>query len=310
MNKYLLIIIGCLVSCHAMAQGRPFPIVDLPSSANSLAMGGTTTLREGGCYPYTQPCNIFMTNDTTISADYQLGYIDNAEYVNNYIWHTLTVTWRREKQAIGVGMRYLDMGKLKQNVDKNMKQMPPNSKCMYSVSFNMGYALQLNSNLSIYVTGALMSEKTLMTTNGCALNAGAAYSTHWHSMASSVALGIRNVGFYSYQNTTKMLTPLVYAGGNISLPTWSDQKLTITAEGGYYRGNGRVKNSGTLSIGTAYCVWRYLSLQMGAHWGDEDNYVAYGLNARFGKMTIETSMKTPITANVGKMYMAGVGLIF
>lgn len=310
MNKYLLIIIGCLISCHAMAQGRPFPIVDLPSSANSLAMGGTTTLREGGCYPYTQPCNIFMTNDTAMRADYQFGYIDNAEHVNNYTWHTLTMAWRHEKQALCVGMRYLDMGKLKQNVDKDMNQMPDNGKCMRSFSFDLGYALLLNSSLSVYATVALMSERTLLTTNGCALNTGAAFSSHWHNMAYTAALGIRNVGFYSYQNTTKMLTPLVYAGGNISLPTWGDQKLTVAAEGGYYRGNGRIKNSGTLSIGTAYSVCRYLSLQMGAHWGDEDNYVAYGLNARLGKITMETSMKTPITANVGKMYMAGVGLIF
>lgn len=308
MNKYLLIIIGCLVSCHAMAQGRPFPITDLPSSPRSLSMGGTTTLRDGGCYVYTQPSNIFMTQDTSMRADYQLGYIDNAEHVNNYTWHTLTMTWRREKQAVCVGMRYLDMGKLEQNVDKDMNQVPGNGKCMRSFSFDMGYALQLNSSLSVYATAALMSERTLLTTNGCALSTGAAYSSHWHNMAYTAALGIRNVGFYSYQNTTKMLTPLVFIGGNISLPTWGNQRLTVAAESGAYVGNGRVKSSCTLSMGAAYSVCRYLSLRMGTHWGDEDNYMAYGLGARLGKISIDTAIKTPVTANVGKMYMVGIGV--
>ena len=308
MNKHLLIVIGCLAPCLAMAQGRPFPIADLPSSPLSLGMGGITTLRDGGCYVYTQPSNIFMTEDTSVRADYHLGYINSAEHVNNYTWHTLAVNWRREKQAICVGVRYLDMGKLEQNVDEDMNQIPESTKCMHSSSFDMGYALRLNRVLSVYATAALMTERILLTTNGCALNTGAAYSTHWHNMACTAALGIRDVGFYSYQNITKMLTPLIYIGGNISLPTWGDQELTVAAGGGAYIGSGHVRSSGTLSLGAAYSVCRYLSLRMGAHWGDEDNYVAYGLGARFGKITVEAAMKSPVSANVGKMFMIGVGV--
>ena len=309
MNKYLLIVIGCLISCHTMAQGRLFPITDLPSSAHSLSMGGSTTLRDTGCCVYTQPSNIFMTEDTSMRADYQFGYIDNAEHVNNYTWHTLAMIWRRKKMALCIGMRYLDIGKLEQIVDKDMNLMPGNGKCMRSFSFDMGCALQLNSSLSVYATATLMSERTLLTTNGCALNTGAAYSTHWHNIAYTATLGVRNVGSYSYQNTTKMLTPLVYIGGNISFPTWGNQKLTVVAESGAYVGNGRVKSSCTLSMGVAYSVSRYLSLRIGTHWGDEDNYMAYGLGTRLGKITIEIAIKTPVTTNVGKMYMVGIGVI-
>lgn len=306
MKRFILFLVLCTFVLVGQAKGRRMAVLDMPASVQSLALGGSTMGHFSGSYIYTNPGAAFQTEQQTL-IDYSLLVVDEIDIHPLYL-HSLAASYRANNHLLMGGVQYYNQGKLPRILNEYMEWVG-NEQRLYSMRADLGYAYQ-GSVVQIYGSLGMATEQTTYQTTGLVTQLGANYRNRWHGMSYQLGLNVNQLGFVAYKNQQKMLSPLLQGGGSLECATWGTQIFSVYSQGGVYLPVNQTKASAVYSGGLSYAFLHRFACNMGAHGGDDDNYLSSGLSIQFQSFTVEASAKFALSDGLNNGYMMGMHLHF
>lgn len=302
-KKYYIFILFTTLATATMAQGRRMPLADVPISPYALSVGNATKGHVPGCYVYGSQATILYTPNGTSSAEYAFSLVDNA--TTNYTLHTVSAAHHFERNAIMGGLRYYSLGSIDRMVDINLQPVA-GPKHFYTYSAELGYAHSLSNHWSAYATMTIATEKIISTMNAYGVTFGGSYVGKWKTSDYMLGVSLSQLGIYSYNGKSGMLTPSVSGGGSLSTTIGHIHRLTILADGGVYLPTSEEKVAATFGGGIDYTLCGAYSLRVGGHTGEDDNYLSASMGVRIGIFTFDVAAKFALAQGLANMYMAGL----
>lgn len=287
----------------ASAQSRRMAILDMPASPQALALGSSALGANGGIYA-DPAVALFGTEATAI--DYNFALTDDNTGRTGL--HTISATHRTGNDMLLVGARYFAQGRLGREIDIDMKPVGDGRR-LYSYMADAGYGHRFGQ-VGVYGSVGIASEKTTLQTTACRLNLGAAWHGHAGRTQWIAGAAVRDLGFAVADNKNHALAPLAHAGGRLTVPTWGRQSLTAVIDGGAYLPLDDNKTAGTFGGGLAYSFARSLTIGVGAHTGDSDDFVGTGFSLKVGIVSISAAVKFAMSDGLDDVYMVGAGVSF
>lgn len=300
-KRHIITIAALAITLTATAQSRRMAIFDMPASPTSLSLGGAQLGAEGNIYA--DP-SLLITDEHKTNVDYSFGLVD-ADAGNMGI-HSLTASTRQGKNLLLLGARYYAQGKLDRELDIDMKPIG-DGRHLYSYQADAGYG-RIMGNVTVYGSLGIASEKTTDQTTAYRVNIGATYHGTIGKGTWQAGAAVRDLGFAVADNKSHALAPLAHAGGSITIPTFTNQKLTAVVDGGAYLPLDDNDKEGTFGGGLAYSFADKLSLRAGAHTGSHDGYVGAGLGVRLGIVKVNAAAKFALGDGNSNIYMIGAGI--
>lgn len=303
-RNQLLFIFICLV-LNLEAQSRILPIIELPSGAKAIGLGGSKIGNTGNASIYGNPTAIFYNHRNSI--DYSFGVIP-TDSKNTYVFHSLSVGYKKNKNAFFVGGRYLSLG----NSRDFMEAYADKKLSFYSHSLDVGYAYAANKSTSFYSSIAYVNEKTFVLTHALRFNVGSYfYGEHIlaeKTMNYAIGISISNIGKYFYQEENGFLSPKASIGGTFLFPFSSNQEMTTCVQSNFFIPVSNSKFSSSTSVGIDYSFRKKYSIRVGGSLGDNDNFFAAGLGIKYRKIDVNVGAKLPFRKEVSNIYMFGLAL--
>ncbi len=305
-NLFLLVMM-CVV-LHTKAQSRILPVLETPSSPQSLSLGGVRMGDINQAYLYNNPT--FLFHNASKSVDYSLGFIP-SEGRQTYLFHTFTTAYRYKKSAFFLGGRYLTMGSLDDWFNNDYEKNSSLGKIdFYSYSLDVGYAYKPNQSFSFYSTAGYAEEKTVSSIRAYRMDFGASYEGTGKlfraEMPYSIGLSVANLGKYSYKDQSDFLAPNVRLGGSVSIVTVTRQTMQVFVDGGAFLPVGENDFSSFFSGGVDYCFLNTYSLRIGGHTGDKDDFLSAGFGVKYRAFNVSLGAKIPLRKDLNSMYMLGL----
>lgn len=296
--KYVLIVVLLAINVGALWAGnRVIPLLEAPASARSLSLGGVRMGRAKGTYIYSNPSSFFQSK-ANISVDYSLGLFPS---INENRWlHTLTAAYRHKKSSFFLGIRYFSMGEFKTILDENIQLDDTYQKNKFNAySADVGYAYLLNTNLALHAKFGYAKEKTISSVESYQASVGAMF----HKKNYSLGVEVANLGGYKYLEKYNSLAPLLKLGGALSIPTFVNQEVELSAEYGAFLPLGSNDFESQASIGIDYSFWEKYSLRLGGHMGEFNDLLSFGCGFKYHFLKLDIATTLPLHRDMERIYM-------
>lgn len=306
-SLYIVLLLSSFLPLGLQAQSRMLPIIELPASAEALSMGGVYTGDQQTAWIYTNPTAVF-NHAQTWTADYHLGFLPQNNGTSHL--HTFHAAHRLGNHAVLVGSRYEDMGTLNTFVDDDMQEVSKEKMRLSSYRFDAGYTFRISRKWAVYTTVGYASERTLTTISGWMINLGInhvdSFTLSRLPLRYNLTLNGLQLGRYAYSGHHGWLSSRIGLGGNISMNIAPKQQLSVFLDAGTFLPSNGIKASTELSGGIAYTFLQMVSVRIGGHTGDKDDFLSCGFSVRYGTLSLHTGMSVPLHKEMHKTYMAGL----
>lgn len=301
---FLFVWVLLSASLHdAFAQSRSLPIIDLPGTPSSMALGGASFVEKDVQSIYSDMPSAYMMDNHHTGVSYSLGVIGSTP---SNTFHALSVSHREGSSVIMLGARYLSQGKIHDVIDADM-QPTGKSLNMYSYMADIGYGYMLR-HLTLYATLGVASEKTAMQINAYRVNLGASYHKMSKNIHWIIGAGVRDLGMMTVNGTSNGVSPLLHGGGMVAFDLGTGQKLDVCVDGGAYLPIGEGRTSETIGGGLGYTFFHNYTIRTGFHAGDGNSYIGAGASCKIGHCKIDAAVKFAYTDNLYNIYMVGLGV--
>lgn len=278
--------------------------MEIPVSADALALGNAIHGISNTSYIYTNPL-CFLKHGKSWSTDYSMVVIPTDDIVGTL--HSVTAAYKWSNQALLVGGRYYNMGKMETFVDDDMQEMSKKELYrLYSYTFDIGYTVNIFEKFSIYINTGYVQEKTLTKIQAFRSNFGADYFNSWGDKIDyTLGLYIRNCGKFYYNNHNEFLSPCIGLGGNMEWSPFTRHKLLACLDVGIYTPTGVMKKETEVNGGIGYS-YNNISLRVGGFWSNSADYLAASLCYRWRMFGVSVATSFPFHKENNNLYSVGL----
>lgn len=290
------------------AQQRVLPLLEAPTSAESLGKGATTMGSSTNTFLYNNPSAIFHS-ETTFAVDYSLGLFPTEDKTMHL--HSVSAAYKQGKSAFFAGARYFSMGSITELWDSEMNPLDRGRTIdFYSYALDLGYAYQLSESWVAYVKAGYANEKVISDIKAYHSSVGVFYSGNINKTKYSIGAEASGLGVYNYKGKTKSLPGLLKLGGSVLFSIQENHKLELASNYGVYLPTDNDKAQSHFNLGVNYTLWDKYSILTGGHVGEKNDYMTAGLGVKHKGFRINLASKIAMRTDLENAYMLDIGYSF
>lgn len=315
MIRTLMVGVALLLAMMVNAQSRSLPLLEAPTDARAVAMGGQTLIHTESNYIFLNPVSILYGDQVTSVGVTGMMYPSFNGVDGTLMYGNFSAAYRlHDRHVLHVGGRYQGgltyPGGATDQFGKPGKDISP-----YDYSVDLAYGFRITDQLAAFATGSFLQSYIAE----AAYSAGFGLGVNYHSAdllpmdgaLFNAAVAVRDLGApIEYNGTNYDLPSNVTAGVDVRLPFAPEHVISFAVGARYFF---MPTNSSLLqlNVGGEYSWNDMIAIRGGFQYGQNETSVAtFGAGVHFAGFRLDATYLLGIAEYTPNRPMFTIGYSF